>query len=424
MGFLRVNAQGDAEYPVHLRERASSTAADKPHIVIIVENMPVPLDRRVWQQATALVQDGWYVSVICPKGGTCQAGRENLEGVAIYRHSLPCEASGMLGYLGEYSVALAMELLGLFRIGLGKIDIVQICNPPDFLFIPALAAKWFGNAKVIFDHHDLTPELLVEKTGKESGMLLKFAQWAEWRTFQTASHVISTNSSFAEIAQTRGGKSPDDISIVYSAPDLNRMQHMEANPKLLHGRSNLILWVGMIGSQDGVDLLLDAVRILRDELGCDDFHLMVAGDGPERANLMRYADELQLMQNVSFPGFLSGEQLFEALSTASIGVGSDPKNNFNDRLAMNKVMEYMAYELPIAMFDLAECRKIAGDAALIAENNNPAVLALRLKELLENQELCVSLGKFGYNRLLAEYTWEIQKETYLAACRKVLRADK
>ncbi|MCI5045574.1 MAG: glycosyltransferase family 4 protein [Aquisalinus sp.] len=422
MGFLRVNTQGDAEYPVRLLENDLSATADKPHIVIIVENMPVPLDRRVWQQATALIQDGWRVSVICPKGGAYRAGRENLEGVEIYRHSLPCEANGLLGYLAEYSGALVMELVSLFRIGLGKIDIVQICNPPDFLFIPALAAKWFGGARIIFDHHDLTPELLVEKTGKKSGTLLNFAQWAERMTFQTASHVISTNSSFAEIAQVRGDKLPEDISIVYSAPDLKRMRQVAANPALLQGRSNLIFWIGMIGSQDGVDLLLGAVRILRAELGCDDFHLMIAGDGPERITLMHYAEELQLTDMVSFPGFLTGEQLFEALSTASIGVGSDPKNEFNDRLAMNKIMEYMAYGLPIAMFDLAECRKIAGDAALIAENNDPRALALCLKRLLEDKDLCKELGNLGHDRLLADYTWESQKEIYLTACRKVLEA--
>jgi glycosyltransferase involved in cell wall biosynthesis len=394
-----------------------------PHIVIIVENMPVPADRRVWQEATSLAQAGWQVSVICPKAGKYTASRETLEGVDIYRHPLPFEANGMLGYILEYGAALFFETLGLFRIGLRNIDVVQICNPPDFLFMPAMLAKAFGGAKVIFDHHDLTPELLVEKTGKASGTLLKFAHWAERQTFRLADRVISTNEAFRKVAMERGGKAHDDTSVVYSAPDLARFPIVAPKTELKNDASTLILWIGIIGSQDGVDLLLEAVKALKHDLGVGDFHVLVAGDGPEREALIAYAEELGVGDEVSFPGFLSGDDFAAAFCTADIGVGSDPKNDFNDQLAMNKVMEYMAYSLPIAMFDLTECMRIAGPAALTAGNNDPKELAAQLKTLIEDEALRDELGKVGRARLEQSYSWKQQKEIYLETCHAVLEAE-
>ncbi len=393
-----------------------------PHMVIIVENMPVPADRRVWQEATALVQAGWRVSVICPKAGRYTKSHEYLEGVEIYRHSLPFEANGLAGYALEYGTALLMEIAALVRVGFGSIDVVQICNPPDFLFMPALLAKVFGKAKIIFDHHDLTPELLVEKTGKPTGPLLAFAQWAERKTFHVADHVISTNAAFQNVAIGRGNKKKEDTSVVYSAPDLARMPFVSANPALKKGASKLLLWVGMMGSQDGVDLLLQAMQILRGDLKETDAHLLIAGDGPERSNLIDDAERLGISDAVSFPGFLSGHAFAEAFCTADIGIGSDPKNDFNDQLAMNKVMEYMAYKLPIVMFDLAECRRIAGEAALIADDNDPASLAAKICTLLHDEEQATAMGNLGHARLASSFSWAQQKSAYIDACNKVLRS--
>lgn len=385
----------------------------RPSALIIVENMAVPSDRRVWQEATSLAKSGWEVRVICPRSAKHPVSRERLEGVEIYRHSLPFEANGLAGYVLEYGWALTMEALTLLRIGPWTPDVVQICNPPDFLFLPAWIARLFG-AKVIFDHHDLTPELLAEKKGGQSSAMMGFAKWAERRTFALADRVISTNAAFAEIAEKRGNKRAEDISVVYSAPDLQRLPRVPANPSLKNGKSNLLFWIGMIGSQDGVDLLLEAIPILKEKLGHDDFHLLIGGDGPERPALMQQARDMNIEDLVSFPGFLSGSELHEAFSTADIGVGSDPKNDFNDRLAMNKVMEYMAYSLPIAMFDLTECMRIAGEAAICAGNNSPGELADAIALLIRDPQRRAEMGEAGHRRLKAHYSWAQQEQTYLA----------
>lgn len=388
-------------------------AAKTPHVVIIVENMTVPPDRRVWQQAKALREEGWRVSVITPKAGSYRKPYEVIDGIAIYRHPLPLEARGIASYVAEYSTAIACEIRELFKLGLNDIDIVQICNPPDFLFVPALIAKKFGRAKIVFDHHDLTPELLAEKLGRSKGPLLSFARWAEAQTFAVADEVISTNTSFRELAITKGGKAENAVTVVYSSPDMSKLPKVAPNLNLKKGAKHLLLWVGVMGSQDGVDLLLDAIVELKRMPGGDSFHLLIAGEGPEREAMQNCAERLGISDQVSFPGFLHGQQLAEAFATADIGVGSDPKNPFNDRLAMNKVMEYMAHRLPIAMFDLTECRKIAGDAALYASNNDPAALAANISNLIQSPNTCRAMGERGFTRLKVEYSWDLQKELYL-----------
>ena len=408
-----------------LKQRQSveaSTDARPLHAVIIVENMTVPPDRRVWQQARALRDEGWRVSVITPKIGSFTKPHEILEGIAIYRHPLPIQARHIGAYALEYVTALFFESLHLARLDLGKIDVVQICNPPDFLFAPALLAKTFGNAKVVFDHHDLTPELLIEKTGSQSGALLRFARWAEQQTFKTADRVISTNCAFRDHAITKG-KRPEDVNVVYSAPDLDQLKPGVQNPALKAGKEILLFWVGVIGSQDGIDLLLDAIVALRQLPGGDRFRLLIAGDGPDRAAMEAHSQKLGLSDVVEFAGFLSGDELASAFATADIGVGSDPKNQFNDRLAMNKVMEYMAYSLPIAMFDLAECRKIAEDAAFYVPGNSPEGLAARISNLIEAPGLRERMGQCGRARLEESFSWERQKQRYLDVYRSLIGKD-
>lgn len=395
-------------------------AREKPlHAVIIVENMTVPPDRRVWQQARALRDEGWRVTVITPQIGSFRKSHEILEGVEIYRHPLLIEARGVGAYALEYAGALYFETLRLLALDLDAIDVVQICNPPDFLFAPALMAKVFGGAKVVFDHHDLTPELLVQKTGRDSGALLAFARWAERCTFRTADRVISTNCAFRDHA-IASGKRREDVNVVYSAPDLSRLRVAPPDPSLKDGKEILLLWVGIIGSQDGLGLLLDAIAHLRALPGGDRFRLLIAGDGPDKLPMEVRARMLGLDDCVHFAGFLSGDDLATAFGTADIGVGSDPKNDFNDRLAMNKVLEYMAYCLPIAMFDLAECRKIAGEAAFYAPKNDPAALANRLSVLIGSAPRRAAMGACGRRRLEDSYSWDRQKQRYLDVFRSLV----
>ncbi|MEQ1652131.1 MAG: glycosyltransferase family 4 protein [Hyphomicrobium sp.] len=386
-----------------------------PGILIIVENLTVPLDRRVWQEARTLKEAGYTVSVVCPKGGKYTAPYEVLEGIHVFRHPLPYEADGALGYAVEYSWALAWEfalsIKAYWKVGF---DAVQACNPPDLLFLIGGFWKYVFGKRFVFDHHDINPELFEAKFNKQ-GRFHKLLLWLEKLTFKTADVSIATNETFKDIAVKRGGMSPDRVFIVRSIPDLTRFKRVAPNMALKNGRKNLIGYVGIMGAQDGVDLLVDAMDELVNVQGRQDVQCAIVGSGTELPRLESMVADKGLKDYVTFTGFLSGEPLLQAFSTFDIGAIPDPKNTYNDKISMNKVFEYMTLGIPFVSFDLMECRKASGDAALYAADNDSRDLAAKMARILDDVDLKGALSEEGASRSRALLKWESERSRLLAA---------
>jgi len=387
----------------------------KAGILIIVENLTVPLDRRVWQEARTLHEAGYTVSIVCPKGGKYTAPYEVLEGIHIFRHPLPIEADGALGYALEYSWALAWEfalsLKAYWKVGF---DAVQACNPPDLLFLIAGFWKYLFGKRFVFDHHDINPELFEAKFNKQ-GKFHKLLLWLERLTFKTADVSIATNETFKQIAIERGGMDADRVFIVRSVPDLKRFKRLEPNAALKNGRRHLAGYVGIMGAQDGVDLLIDAMDDLVHAQGRRDIQCAIVGSGTELPALQKMAQDRGLSDYITFTGFLSGEPLLKAFSTFDIGVIPDPKNSYNDKISMNKVFEYMSLGIPFVSFDLIEGKKASGDAAIYARNNDPKELAAQMARLFDDEELAGALSAEGTIRARQLLKWENERARLLAA---------
>ena len=386
-----------------------------PGILIIVENLTVPLDRRVWQEARTLKEAGYTVSVVCPKGGKYTAPYELLEGIHVFRHPLPYEADGALGYALEYSWALAWEFAlsvkAYFKVGF---DAVQACNPPDLLFLIGGFWKYLFGKRFVFDHHDINPELFEAKFGKQ-GRFHRLLLWLEKLIFRTADVSIATNETFKDIAVRRGGMSPERVFVVRSIPDLTRFKRVAPKLELKNGRKSLIGYVGIMGAQDGVDLLIDAMDTLVNVNGRRDVQCAIVGSGTELPRLEAMVAVKNLADFVTFTGFLSGEPLLQAFSTFDIGVIPDPKNTYNDKISMNKVFEYMTLGIPFVGFDLIETRKASGEAALYAHDNNPADLAAKMARVLDDVDLRGALSEEGASRARALLKWETERARLLAA---------
>ncbi len=384
-------------------------------VLIIVENLTVPLDRRVWQEATTLRDAGYTVSVVCPKGGKYTAPYEELDGIHVFRHPLPIEADGCVGYAIEYSWALAWEFAlawkAYFKVGF---NVIQACNPPDTIFLLAGFFKVLLGIPFVFDHHDINPELFEAKFGRRGffhRLLLTLERW----TFRTADVSIATNETFKDIAVRRGGMDPDRVFIVRSIPDLTRFKRVAPRLELKNGRRHLIGYVGIMGAQDGVDLLVEGMADLVNRQGRRDVQCAIVGSGTELEGLKRLARERGIEDYVTFTGFLSGQPLLEAFSTFDIGAIPDPKNTYNDKISMNKVFEYMTLGIPFVQFDLGEGRKIAGNAALYAADNSPLSLAAQMGELLDNETLRSDLAATGRERARNLLRWETERAQLLAA---------
>ena len=383
-------------------------------VLIIVENLPLPFDRRVWQEARALAAAGFTVSIICPKAPAFEKSFERIDGIDIHRHWLPTEADGMLGYALEYSVALFMEFVLSWKVFFGRgFDIIHACNPPDLIFLVGGFWKLFGK-KFVFDHHDINPELYEAKFGKR-GVGHRALLAAERLTFKTADMVISTNESYKSIAVERGGKDPGDVFVVRSGPDLTRIKPVPPNPALKKGRRYLVGYIGVMGKQEGIDLLLEGVRKIVYDLKRTDIQFGLVGGGTEFENLKALAQQLGIADYVTFTGRAPDAQLLEMINTADVCVNPDRVNDMNDRSTMNKIMEYMALGKAIVQFELKEGRFSAGESSLYARPNDVDDLVAKLLALLDDEGLRNRMGTLGRDRVERVLSWQHEAPRLIAA---------
>jgi glycosyltransferase involved in cell wall biosynthesis len=386
----------------------------KWRVLIIVENLPCPFDRRVWQEALALRADGHAVSIICPKGRGYDKGYEVLEGVHIYRHPLPIEAASALGYGLEYTLSLLMEFGLALRVAFTRgFDVIHGCNPPDTIFLIARFFKAFGK-RFIFDHHDINPELYEAKFGRRDVWYRLLCRLERW-TFATADVSIATNESYRRIAIERGHMDPSRVFVVRSGADLTRVRLMPPRAELRRGNAYLVGYVGVIGKQEGLDLLLEAVAYMRRTLHRDDVHFIIVGDGTELSAVRQLSRQSALDDCVEFTGRIPDAALWEIMSTADVCVNPDRANDMNDKSTMNKILEYMALGKPIVQFDLTEGRFSAGEASLYARPNDVADFARKLSELLDDPDRRRTMGAIGRSRVEAGLAWHHQVPRLLEA---------
>jgi glycosyltransferase involved in cell wall biosynthesis len=384
-------------------------------VLIIVQNLPVPFDRRVWQEARELHESGYTVSVICPVGRGHNRRREIIEGVAVYRHPLPHEAKSALGYLIEYPLCLFWEFVLAWRVYFERgFDVIHACNPPDTIFLIGGFFKILFRKKFLFDHHDINPELYEAKFGRRD-LVYKILIYLENMTFRTADVCIATNNSYRDIAITRGRKPANEVFVVRSGPNLQRLTRLPPVPALKQGRRFLVGYVGVLGQQEGIQYLIHAARHMVYELRRDDIHFTLVGSGPALSSLKELAETCGVEDYITFTGHASDQLLLEVLNTADVCVNPDEVNEMNDKSTMNKIMEYMALGKPIVQFDVAEGKFSAGAASLYAKPNDAVDLADKLLILLDNPTMREEMGRLGRTRVERELAWEHQAPELLSA---------
>ncbi|WP_268220950.1 glycosyltransferase family 4 protein [Streptomyces sp. EMB24] len=381
--------------------------------LILVENLSVPFDRRVWQECRTLRDAGWEVDVICPQGTKRDTEPEAvIDGVRIHRYPLRAATGGPAGYLKEYGAAL-WHTARLAR-KVGPVDVVHACNPPDLLFLPALRLKRQG-AAFVFDQHDLVPELYLSRFGRGKDLLYRGVCALERATYRAADVVLATNESYKDVAVRRGGRRPEDVFVVRSAPDTERFHPVDPEPELKRGKPHLLCYLGVMGPQDGVDYALRALAKLRDEVGRTDWHAVFVGAGDTFDAMVELSRELGLDGQVEFTGRVPDADLVRRLSTADVCLSPDPCNPLNDVSTMNKVLEYMVMGRPIVSFDLKEARVSAGEAAVYAMGDDEGEFAALIARLLDDPEQRSRMGKSGQERINGPLAWRNSQAALLAA---------
>jgi glycosyltransferase involved in cell wall biosynthesis len=393
----------------------SRDSISRGRVLIIVQNLPVPFDRRVWLEATTLTQAGYLVSVICPRAKGFNAAHEMLEGIEIFRYTLPFDPSSKLGFAAEFVWCFLRSALLSLRVALfGRgFDILHACNPPETYWL--LGALWRPFGKVfLFDHHDLSPEMYRAKFGG-GGLILRILLWLERQTFRWADVVVTTNQSHKDVAVQRGGKRPDDVYIVRSGPQLSRFTVYPPEEAWRRGKRHLLVYLGEICKQDGVDHLVRAIEQLVKRHDFRDFHCVLVGGGPHQPAIRSYADQIGVGEYCTFTGRIPDEDLCRILSSADIAIDPDPKNDWTDKSTMNKIVEYMFFGLPIVCYDLREARVSAGEAARYVEPNDERALAVGIMEVLGDAQAGRRMGKIGMERVRTTLAWDYSVPPLLAA---------
>jgi len=382
-----------------------------PHVLLLVENLPVPADFRAWLIASTLRDAGYAVSVISPASAACPAGHALMNGIHIERHTLPCEARRWQAYPLEYAAALWHELrLSLRVFRRLRVDVIHACNPPDLLWLIGLFWRLRG-VRFVYDHHDLCPELILAKLQCQAPRQLRWWQGGLYRiglVLERISHwcadmVLATNDSYRRVSLARNHYPADKVVTVKTAPT---RAEIAAAPRHTprHAVPLTLAYVGVMAAQDGVDGLLRVVRRLRDT-----HHLEVAliliGDGPERTALEQLARELEVAPQVCFTGFLPRADMLARLAQCDVGVTPDPSGPMNDASTMLKVLDYLLCGLPQVLYDLPENRVTAGDAGAYARPGDEHDLAAVLARVLTDDTLRVTLAARARERL-ATLAWE------------------
>jgi glycosyltransferase involved in cell wall biosynthesis len=386
----------------------------KRKVLIIVENLPVPFDSRVWKEARALYEHGYLVTVLCPRGKGFEKSYELLEGVHIYRHPMPAEGGTPFGYVWEYSCALFWEFLFSWWIFLARgFDVIQGCNPPDDIFLVALPFRLFG-VRYIFDHHDANPELYLSKYDRRDAFY-KVLSWMESLTYKTASVVMATNESYKALAVNRGGLDHKDVFVVRNGPDLDTFRLIPSKPELRYGKKYLVGYVGTMSIQEGLDILLDVAENIRSR-GRQDVHFTCVGGGPSLPSLRRMLEEKKLGDMFNFTGRVPDQDLLEVLSTADVCVNPDRPCDMNDMSTMIKIAEYMALGKPIVQFNLKEGRFTAGDASLYSDGKDlVSDFADKILWLLDHPDERERMGQFGTKRVAEHLAWRHSVANLIAA---------
>ena len=380
---------------------------NKGNVLFLVQNLSAPFDRRVWMEATSLHLAGYSVTIICRTMKNQDKLIDRLDGIRILRFPLPFEGRGKIGIVFEYlwSVFCIFTLTQFVAIS-KKIDVAHICNPPDLLFLCVLPTKYLRKTKVVFDQHDACPEIWELKYPQGSAILRQALFFFERQTFKFADRVISPNDSYKEIAIRRGNFQPDKVRVVRSSPSI---EFLNKNPKEVTSCHEVlnIAYLGTMGSQEGIDLLLLALKEIQSKSPDLKLRLDLVGDGPEKSQLILIAQDLGFSESCVFHGRVSDSDLRTIVSSADIAVNPDRPSKFNDISSMNKVIEYMALGVPIVQFATIEGERTAGKSAVQAEHPNFQSLAIAILQLSEDEDARLEMQDFGLERFKL-LCWESQ----------------
>lgn len=382
-------------------------------VLMLLENCPYPRDDRVRREAKTLIAAGYHVSVIAPSAPG-EPGEAIVDGVHVLRFLAPSAARDFVGYLWEYAYSMAAMFLLSLRLLLSEgFDIVHAHHPPDTLALIGAFYKLLGK-RYVLDHHDLAPELYYARfAGKGNVVVYRTLLALEKFACKVADHVIATNESYKAIEVQRDRVAEAEITIVRNGPDLEELRTIDCSPlsEMKERRTAIIGYVGVTGTQDGVDHLLRAIHCLTTDLGRTDFLCVVVGSGDALPWLESLSHQLGIENHMQFTGWVDGVPgVGRYLRSMDICVAPEPSDPYNDRSTASKIMDYMAFGKPTVASGLPEHRFTAQDCAIYARPDDERDFAEKIALLMDDPAKRERMGQKAKKRIESELGWAHQSQ--------------
>ncbi|PID59198.1 MAG: hypothetical protein CR986_06895 [Ignavibacteriae bacterium] len=396
--------------------KKNSMTKAKKNILLIVQNNSFPFDKRVKKEAVSLINNGLNVYVLSPTSEIESEKVDNYNGINIKRYVDHKSDGSIIGYLKEYSLSLAKIYFYSLKLVLkNKIKVVHFANPPDFFWPLFIILKIFS-VKIIYDQHDLSPELSDIKF--RNNFIFKLLKFNERMSLKYADGIIFANNTFLERALKTNKIDHKLKEIVFNGPEKKFSTIFNEELKKLFNNKKIALFVGLMSVEDNLEVIVQVADEIVNNRKYGDIVFILVGDGDSRKKIEQYIDELNLKEYFYFTGLVSHEKVQEYLGIADVCLTPDLPNGLNEYLTLIKVLEYMKAKKTFVAFDLYETKNLAGESGLYSKNIFD--FADNVINLLNNKEAAIEKGEIGYEIIQNKYCWDLQEKKLLNLYNKIM----
>ena len=346
--------------------------------------------------------------------------REEVDGLTIFRAAYfttprnKSKWSQLRSYLSFIPPA--------FRGGLraGKVDLVFVTSPPLFSAIPAIWLAKLRRAQLVLDIRDLWPDEIVACGGARQGSLpVRLISEIERRAYRAADYVCCTTQSFIETIVERG-VSREKTLLIPNGADLGVFRPLPSrNPvadEIPFGDRFVVMYSGVLGIKHGIEVILEAARLLQSEKGIV-FYLL--GSGARREALMERAERLGL-DNVIFGGERRVDEIPFLLARADVCLSALLPDPYLEKIITVKLFEYLACEKPVVAALAGETARVLTDSGggIVVPPGAARSMAEAILGLYQQPERRIAMGKVGRRYVEEHFSrsmWAAQLEVMLKA---------
>jgi glycosyltransferase involved in cell wall biosynthesis len=350
--------------------------------------------------------------------------KEIADGVNVLRaYTLSCLHKSFFWRVISFLSFMCSSVVASFRAG--PVDLVIGTSPPIFQAFSAWLVSFLRRRPLLLEIRDLWPEFAVDMGVLRSKTLIALARRLEKFLYARAAHIIVNSPAYRDYLIGKGVPEKK-ISLIPNGVD-PEMFKPESDGRAFREElgSNgdfIVTYAGALGMANDIPAILNAAAELRDE---KEIRFLLVGDGKERPNLQKMADDLQLT-NVKFTGARPKSEIADVLAASDACLATLLDIPMFRTTYPNKVFDYMASARPTVLGIDGVIRKVIDDAngGIFVPPGNPKGLAAAVLRLYNNRDEAKRMGHSARKFVVEHFDRRKHAAEFLAVCSKTVAARK